>query len=340
MKPKISVTIGIPTYNRLHYLKEAVASALAQTYTDIEILISQNPHHERSTRQEIAEYCESLAARYPRVRYQLQRDNLGQTSNFNWLVDNAKGDYVFLIGDDDRLLPNAVEILMNAFDPAVSVIFGRRYIIDDKGNRLPRIVPQPNPDPSFFYGWPFTQYEVPAGRLADAELWAWRQAMGIETSLIRTEDFRRIRYRDDLDIPDIPFFILLAREGADFVFVPEYVTEYRFHRASSTSAGFVYYKPLFDALAPLPVGSTIEPHKHRILEMLAFKAITKCLMAGEVREARRLIGSRYYPTARTGLKGVICKACAALPETLGTMAFRSIYAARFGRGPAARLSRF
>ena len=47
MEPKISVTIGIPTYNRLNYLKEAVSSALAQTYPNIEILISQNPHQER-----------------------------------------------------------------------------------------------------------------------------------------------------------------------------------------------------------------------------------------------------------------------------------------------------
>ena len=54
MKSKVSVTIGIPTYDRLHYLREAVASALAQTYPNIEILISQNPHRDRHIREEIA----------------------------------------------------------------------------------------------------------------------------------------------------------------------------------------------------------------------------------------------------------------------------------------------
>jgi glycosyltransferase involved in cell wall biosynthesis len=198
MEPKISVTIGIPTYNRLRYLKQAIASALTQTYLNIEILISQNPHRECGIREEIAKYCQGLAARYSRVRYHLQPHNLGQTPNFNWLADNASGDYVFLIGDDDRLLPNAVEILVSAFEPGVSVIFGRRHIIDDKGERLPRFVRPANPDPSWFGGWPFTQYEVPVGRLPDAELWTWRQAMGIESSLVKTEDFRRIRYREDL----------------------------------------------------------------------------------------------------------------------------------------------
>ncbi len=37
------VTVAIPTYSRLNYLKEAVTSALAQTYPNLEILISQDP---------------------------------------------------------------------------------------------------------------------------------------------------------------------------------------------------------------------------------------------------------------------------------------------------------
>jgi cellulose synthase/poly-beta-1,6-N-acetylglucosamine synthase-like glycosyltransferase len=41
MESKISGTIGIPTYNRLNYFKDAVSSALAQTYSNIEIWISR-----------------------------------------------------------------------------------------------------------------------------------------------------------------------------------------------------------------------------------------------------------------------------------------------------------
>jgi hypothetical protein len=106
----------------------------------------------------------------------------------------------------------------------LAVVFGRRHIIDAEGRRQPRFVLPTNPDASFFSGWPYTQYEVPAGRLSDAEQWSWRQAMGVESSLIRTKDFRRVRYREDMDMPDVEFFIRFAREGNEFVFVPEYVT--------------------------------------------------------------------------------------------------------------------
>jgi glycosyltransferase involved in cell wall biosynthesis len=92
MESKISVTVGIPTYNRLCYLKEAVASALAQTYPKIELLISHNPCPQRDIRERIAAYCKDLAAHDSRVRYQLRAENLGPPANFQWIVDNARGD--------------------------------------------------------------------------------------------------------------------------------------------------------------------------------------------------------------------------------------------------------
>jgi glycosyltransferase involved in cell wall biosynthesis len=325
MKSKIPVTIGIPTYNRLHYLKEALASALGQTYHNIEVLISQNPHQDRDMREEISDYCQRIAAQDCRVRYELRPYNVGQTGNFQWLIENAHGDYVLLIGDDDHVLPNGIETLVGALEPDVVVAAGRRKLMDADGRALPRCVPPVNPDLEFFSGWPFTQYEVPAGRLVNAELWAWRQAFGCETCLIRTRDFRRVTYRD-LDIPDLEFFIFLAREGGQFVFVPEYVTEYRFHADSSTGRGFNDFRVLFDHLEPLAVPAEIEPYRRKLLEVNAFKAVSKCLLAGDLEHARRLLASRYYPAAaRTQSKGLIMKLCAALPGRLGSGTYNILY---------------
>ncbi|MBV8134988.1 MAG: glycosyltransferase family 2 protein [Deltaproteobacteria bacterium] len=331
MESRVLVTVGIPTYNRLHYLKEAVASAIAQTYSNIEILISQNPHAERRIRDEIAEYCQSLAARDPRVRYELRSENLGPSENHQWVFEHARGDYVMLIGDDDRLLPSAIENLVSAILPGVSVVFGRRYIIDAEGRRQARYVVPPDPDASFFASWPYSQYEVPPGVLRDAELWAWRQAMGVEASIIKTEVFRRVRYRHDLDIPDFPFFVDLARKGDKFFFVPEHVNEYRFHPNSTTGRGFVHYRELFDYLEPLSVRPEIEPYKGKFLRMLAFRAASKALLTGDVEYVRRLLASRYYPAdLRTGSKGFLIKASAALPGNLGAHAYSLLYAIRFG----------
>ncbi len=328
MNSKISVTIGIPTYNRLHYLREAVVSAVAQTYPNIEILISQNPHQDRHIREEIAEYCQGVAARDTRIHYELRDHNLGQTGNFQWLVDNASGDYIFLIGDDDHVLLKAIETLASQITSDTVVSFGRRKIIDASGRVQPRCVLPENPDVEFFEGWPFTQYEVPAGPLADPELWAWRVALGVETSLVRTRDFRRLPYRD-IDVPDIEFFIWLAREGGTFIFGPEYVTEYRLHVDSSTGRGFNDFKQLFDRLEPLLVRSELEPYKRKLLEVMAFKGASKCLLGGDLDDARRLLSSRYYPSpVRAKSKGLIMKLCAALPGQFGPGAYKFLYAVK------------
>src|SRR3954447_23708462 len=83
--------------------------------------------------------------------------------------------------------------------------------------------------------------------------------MALETSLIRTATFRRLCFRENIDLPDIEFLILLAREGGEFTFIPDYVTEIRYHPESTTGRGFRSYLELADLLAPLSVSPEVEP---------------------------------------------------------------------------------
>jgi glycosyltransferase involved in cell wall biosynthesis len=101
------VTIAIPTYDRLEYLKEAVASARAQTYCDIEVLIGDD-----GTSKAIKAWAESVTSIDSRVRYQRNERKLGLAGNWNTLADAARGEFIVIIGDDDRLLPNFVEKLV------------------------------------------------------------------------------------------------------------------------------------------------------------------------------------------------------------------------------------
>jgi hypothetical protein len=156
--------------------------------------------------------------------------------------------------------------------------------------------------------------------------------MGVESSIIRTDVFRRVRYPAHLDMPDMEFFIVLARQGDRFVFVPEYVTEYRFHSNSTTGRGFLNFRELFDDLERLSVRPEIEPYKCKYLRMLAFRAVSRALLVGDVDYARRLLASKYYPRdVRTGSKGLMIKASAALPGHLGAYAYNLLYAIRFGQ---------
>lgn len=313
-KKPVSVTIGIPTYNRLHYLKQSTASALAQDYPNLEILISQNPHPDAAIREPIAEYCRKLAASDSRIRYQLLPKDNGPPANFNTVGDAARGEYLMMIGDDDHLLPNAIQNLASAVGPETILVFGKRYVIDTEGVRLKSYIgTQPG-------GWG----PPPAGRLANPEPWAWQQAMATETSLMRTEVFRRLRFREYVDMPDMEYFILLAREGGEFIFMPEYVTEIRVHKDSTTGRGFVNYCELADLLAPLPVSREVEPDKTKKMVYLTHLAVTDCILSGRMSDARRLLKTKYFDES-----AFPTRLCAYLPAKLAPPAYKAYRRLRY-----------
>ena len=122
------VTICIPTFDRLHYLKESVASALAQTYDDIEVIIGDD-----GTSHPIQQWGEKTADQDNRVRYQRNSHNLGLAGNWNALADAAQGEFIVIIGDDDRLLPDFVRRMVDVILPDFQVAFSNHYLINDSG---------------------------------------------------------------------------------------------------------------------------------------------------------------------------------------------------------------
>jgi len=296
-------------------LRESAASALAQNYSNLEILISQNPHPNPSIRNEISDYCRKLAAEDSRVRHQLLPRDVGPPANFNAIADAARGEYLMMIGDDDRFLPGAIERLAEAIGPRTVLSFGKRYLIDSEGKRLEL------EQSTRAAGWFEAQCRVPDGRLVNPELWAWQQAMGTETSLIRTEDFRRIRFRESIDMPDLEFFISLARERSEFISVPYFVTEYRLHGDSSTARQFVNYAELVDLLGPLGVASDVEPYKAAMMYGLTFQAIVRALSTGDVARARRLLRNQFFVQKRPPGHLAMTRLCAALPARFASRAY-------------------
>lgn len=317
----IRVTIGIPTYNRLKYLKEAVSSARAQTYANLEILIFQNPHPDPAVTGAITEYCRTIIANDPRARHRLNPNDIGAPANFNAIADSATGEYLLLIGDDDRLLPKTIETMVNAIDSDTSMVFANHYVIDADGALLNK--------KSVQLTRKYCRNLIPRGRVVKPQIVAWQQAPCIQSSLIRTSDFRRIRFREHIDVPDIEFFILLSRESGSFVFLPDYLAQTRLHPDSVTGRGFRGLPGLVDNLQSLPVTPDVEPYKRKVLATLIMGAISTCLLNGEVDRARVLLRSRYFPGAvRSGTKGIVMSVCALLPGGLGASSYRLFRAIR------------
>ncbi len=102
------VTIGIPTINRSKLALRAIRSALAQTYTDVEVIVSDDA----STDDTVPRVREVQDTRL--VLFE-QKQRLGLVGNFDFCLKNATGEFFLLLGDDDVLLPTAIERLSEPF---------------------------------------------------------------------------------------------------------------------------------------------------------------------------------------------------------------------------------
>ncbi len=124
------VSIGIPTFNRADTLRRAALSALAQTHSEVEVLISDNASTDAT-----ALVAEELCAQDARVRYMRADVNRGPTANFNLLFAEVRGEYAMMLSDDDWLKPNYVERCLQTLRsrPDHSVVCGiAQYVSGDE----------------------------------------------------------------------------------------------------------------------------------------------------------------------------------------------------------------
>jgi glycosyltransferase involved in cell wall biosynthesis len=127
------VSIGLPVFNGARFISEALDSLLAQTYSDFELIISDNASTD-ATRS----ICEEYAARDERVRYVRHEVNRGLAWNWNHAFELSRGIYFKWAACDDlyhpTFLARCLEILKENPDVAWCHTLGRH--IDSKGMPL------------------------------------------------------------------------------------------------------------------------------------------------------------------------------------------------------------
>lgn len=92
------VTIGIPTYNRPMGLKKTLIAITNQTYNNIEIIVSDNGSSSNETETIVLEFI----AQDKRIKYFKQSENKGIFFNWQFVLEQAKGDYFMWAADDDE----------------------------------------------------------------------------------------------------------------------------------------------------------------------------------------------------------------------------------------------
>lgn len=112
------VTVGIPTYNRPEGLERTLACITKQTYTNLEIIISDNC----SDRPEVLPILIKYAEQDYRITYYIQEKNISIVPNFQYLLDKARGEYFMWAADDDNWDANFIEVCVNSLVADIDVV--------------------------------------------------------------------------------------------------------------------------------------------------------------------------------------------------------------------------
>lgn len=125
-----NVSICLPVYNGENYVAEAIESLLAQTFTDFELIITDNASTDRTE-----EICRKFAAADPRVRYHRNVRNVGGARNQAIAIQLSRGRYIRLSAHDDKIAPTHLEECIAALEqrPDAVIVFPSTVVIDTVG---------------------------------------------------------------------------------------------------------------------------------------------------------------------------------------------------------------
>ena len=124
------VSIVIPVYNGEKYVKEAIDSALAQTYKNIEIIVVNDGSTDKTE-----EICKSYGNK---IRY-FSKKNGGVSSALNLAIEKMNGEYFSWLSHDDLYFPNKISKqidFINNYNQNDIILFSIYILINENGELI------------------------------------------------------------------------------------------------------------------------------------------------------------------------------------------------------------
>jgi glycosyltransferase involved in cell wall biosynthesis len=297
------VSVVVPTYNRTTYLETALASAVRQTYRNLEILVADDASREDVFGAVIAKFAAD-----PRIKYHRNPSNLGMGMNTWQALARASGKYVANLHDDDAWEPDFLTSLVPPLenDDSLSVAFCDHHVVDQHGT-----LDAAASDAST-RRWRRDRLVRGTLRPFTEEALIWQAVPAAMAAVFRKSAI------DWNDFPaevgtyyDIWLAYQAARNGAGAFYDPRRLTRYRVHGQSEThswtstqgrikamrQAEFVFRRYLADP-GLRDLRGVIEREYARKVISLAEGLIG----AGDVAEARRLLSQAEDRVSRPELK--------------------------------------
>lgn len=137
------VSIVIPVYNGSNYVAEAIESALAQTYDNIEILVINDGSTDNGETEQIVMQFGG------KIRY-FGKENGGSSSALNCGIQNMSGEWFSWLSHDDLYYPNKVQrqveylnsLNLEACEKSEHIFFSAADLIDGDGRTIRKASPK------------------------------------------------------------------------------------------------------------------------------------------------------------------------------------------------------
>lgn len=289
------VSICIPAYNRPRALRETIASALAQTVADVEVIVTDDGGHYQDLESEFAD---------ARLRYSLNDHRYGMSGNWERALSLTRGRFVSLLMDDDRLLPTFIERCLGVFaaEPAVGAVFTNHFFDDGR-----RVFPRDRllAEGTYAHFLPLLVRAKP---------------VAICATLMRREVWDQVLPLPDLHTADIALQVRAAQSGCVFHYIDEPLMVYRVHNTQlSGELEFRNHGVAVWRLFTFDEGSVEEAYRRRALAEALLSCAAAQLRRGEVgfaaesaREAAELDVRSADLTSRARLVAAIARSSIAM----------------------------
>lgn len=279
-----TVSIVVPAYNHARYLRQSLDSLLAQTYSNLEILVIDDGSTD-ATPAILESYAGKLRS--------LRQDNVGQAATLNRGWNAARGDVLGYLSADDVLDATAVETLVAVLvsEPGIVMVYPDYRLIDVRGEVL-KVVKAPEFDDRVM-------------------LSTWECAPG-PGALFRREAGQVAGFwSTDLKlVPDYAFWLRLSQVGT-CCRIPQVLAGFRVHDGSQTFGPVLperseeYIQVTMDYFAQADVSPELRRIRQHALSTAYLMSARSHVRSARYRIAlrRAATGLRLYPRSfrpRTG----------------------------------------
>jgi len=223
------VTVCLPTYNSREFLTQAIDSILEQTFTDFELIISDDCSTDNTP-----EVIRSYLQKDSRIKYLQNSKNLGLFPNWNRCLESASGEYITVFAQDDVMLPRNLEQKVKILDKYrnVGLVTSSIIVVDSENNYL---------------NWDWANYAEDS--LVNGEEWT-RKNLGEANPiccpfvLMRRQVLEKVggKFNDNYDFAaDLELWLRIGLV-ADLYFLKEVLGYYRWHEGNKTHSFDDFYQ--------------------------------------------------------------------------------------------------